>query len=131
LRLCDNIALTPEPVYPAKLDGQVWFEDDSGDGALGPGESGNFVLTISNVGEGSAFNIVTMAIPDSLDTALDIETPGVIPMLLPGKSVGREVRVSNIGDTAINDVVFTFRILESNGFHINPPLKASISGYSD
>ena len=126
LRLCDNIALTPVPLYPAKLDGEVLFEDVSGDGILSPGEKGKFRITISNVGEGVAFNIVTLAIPDTLSGNLEIGRPGVIPMLLPGRSAERIVTVSNIGESDIGNVVFTFRVLESNGFHLNPPLRASI-----
>ncbi len=125
--LCDNITLTPEPDFPAKLDGEVWFEDDSGDGVLSPGEKGRFKLTVSNVGEGAAFNIVTLAIPDTLPAGLEIETPEVIRMLLPGRSTGQLVSLENLGDEEIVDIVFTFRILESNGFHINPPLKSSIT----
>jgi len=126
LGLSDNIALTPEPVEPARLDGTVWFEDESGDGVLSAGESGRFNLTISNEGGGAAYNIVTLALPDTLGESLDIENPGVIPMLLPGRSAERVVAVSNSGEKQIEGVVFTFRILESNGFHLNPPLKASI-----
>lgn len=126
LGLCDNIALTPVPFYPAKLDGEAWFEDESGDGALAPGEKGKFRITISNVGEGAAFNIVTLAIPDTFSGSLEIVPPGLIPMLLPGRSVEKVVTVSNIGESDIGNVVFTFRILESNGFHLNPPLRASI-----
>ena len=114
----------------ARLDGEVWFEDDSGDGVLSPGESGVFRLTLSNTGEGAAFNMVTMAVPDTLAEGLGIEAPALIPMLLPGRTVFRVVKVRNEGDTELVDIVFTFRILESNGFHINPPLKASISRYS-
>jgi WD40 repeat protein len=126
MKLCNNITLTPEPLYPAKLDGQVWFEDSSGDGILSPGEHGLFRITISNVGEGTAFNIVTMAIPDTMAADMEIELPGVIPVLLPGKTIGNLVKISNTGDGELSDIVFTFRILESNGFHINPPMKASI-----
>jgi len=126
LGLCDNISLTPKPLYAAKLEGQVWFEDGSGDGVLSPGGKGKFRITVSNVGEGVAFNIVTMAIPDTLPAGLEIEPSGVVPMLLPGKTIERVVIVSNGGDDTLTDIVFTFRILESNGFHVNPPLKASI-----
>lgn len=126
LGLCNNITLTPEPLYPAELDGQVWFEDSSGDGVLSPGEQGQFRITVTNEGEGAAFNLVTLAIPDTLAAGMEIEPPGVVPILLPGRSVERLVKVSNTGDAIISDIVFTFRILESNGFHINPPLKASI-----
>lgn len=126
LGLCNNITLTPEPLYPAKLDGQVWFEDSSGDGILSPGENGKFMITISNVGEGTAFNIVTMAIPDTLIPGMEIEPPGVVPILLPGRTIETTVMVSNTGETELADIVFTFRVLESNGFHISPPLKASI-----
>ena len=126
LKLCNNITLTPEPFYPAKLDGQVWFEDNSGDGVLSPGEQGKFMITVSNVGEGVAFNIVTMAIPDTLVAEMEIETPGVVPLLLPGKTVKNVVKITNGGDDTLTDIVFTFRILESNGFHVNPPLKAAI-----
>jgi WD40 repeat protein len=125
--LCDNISLTPEPFYPAKLDGEVWFEDDSGDGVLSPGEKGIFKLTITNNGEGAAFNIVTLALPDTLTAGLEIVKPEVILMLLPGKSVKQLVKVRNEGEEMLADIVFTFRILESNGFHVNPPLKASIT----
>ena len=124
--LCDNISLTPVPLYPANLDGQVWFEEASGDGALSSGEKGRFRINISNEGEGAAYNIVILAIPDKLSGSLEIVSPGVIPMLLPGRSVEKSVTVSNIGESDIENVVFTFRILESNGFHLNPPLKASI-----
>ncbi len=126
LGLCDNISLTPVPFYPAKLNGEAWFEDESGDGALAPGEKGKFMITISNVGEGVAFNIVTMAIPDTLSGSLEVVPPGVIPMLLPGRSIKKVVTVSNIGESDIGNLVFTIRILESNGFHLNPPLRASI-----
>ena len=84
------------------------------------------MITISNVGEGVAFNIVTLAIPDTLSANLEVVPPGVIPMLLPGRSIKKVITVSNIGESDIGNVVFTFRILESNGFHLNPPLKASI-----
>lgn len=124
--LCDNISLTPVPFYPASLDGRVWFEDASGDGALSSGEKGRFSITISNVGEGIAYNIVILAIPDTLSGSLEIVPPGVIPMLLPGRSVEKAVTVSNIGGSDMENVVFTFRILESNGFHLNPPLRSSI-----
>ena len=126
LRLCDNISLTPEPYYPARLDGQVWFEDDSGDGVLSSGERGRFRLTVSNSGMEAAFNIVTLAIPDTLPDGLEIVTPGLVPMLLPGKSVKKSVAVHNKGSEIVQDVIFTFRILESNGFHVNPPLKSAI-----
>jgi WD40 repeat protein len=127
LRLCDNISLTPEPFYPARLDGRVWFEDDSGDGVLSPGEKGRFMLTVRNTGEEAAFNIVTLAIPDTVAAGLEIETPGLVPMLLPGRSVEEFVTVRNRGDKTVQDVVFTFRVLESNGFHVNPPLKSAIA----
>ncbi len=127
LGLCENIALTPEPFFPAKLDGEIWFEDDSGDGVLSPGEKGRFKLTVSNVGKGVAYNIVTLAIPDTLVAGLEIETPEVIPMLLPGRSVRQLVNLKNEGEEEITDIIFTFRILESNGFHVNPPLKSSIT----
>jgi WD40 repeat protein len=125
MRLCDNIALTPQPIYPARLNGMVWFEEDSGDGVLEPGETGRFVLEISNEGAGTAFNIVTLAIPDSLYDGVSAEPPGLIPMLLPGKSVVRNVTIVNNGKKTVEGMVFTFRVLESNGFHINPPLRAA------
>jgi WD40 repeat protein len=126
LGLCNNITLTPEPLYPAKLEGRVWFEDSSGDGILSPDEEGEFHLMITNNGKGAAFNIVTLAVPDTVTAGMEIEPPGVVPLLLPGRSVDRVVMVSNRGESVIAGVVFTFRILESNGFHINPPLKAAI-----
>jgi WD40 repeat protein len=126
LVLCDNIALTPLPQFPAKLDGQVWFEDSSGDGYLSTGESGEFIITISNIGEGAAFNIVTIASPDTLYEGIEIEKPAIIPMLLPGRETKKAVIVRNNSEAVKANIVFTFRILESNGFHLNPPLKASI-----
>ena len=62
--------LVIDVLIPARLDGEIWFEDYSGDGVLSPGEKGAFRLTVSNVGEGAAFNIVTLAIPDTLAAGL-------------------------------------------------------------
>jgi WD40 repeat protein len=127
LRLCENIALTPEPLFPAKLEGDARFEDAGGDGALSPGETGRFILNLINRGEGAAYNLVTLAIPDSLAVGMEIETPGIVPMLLPGRRSTRSVVITNIGPTEITGVKFTFRILESNGFHLSPPLRAVLA----
>ncbi|MDD3642379.1 MAG: WD40 repeat domain-containing protein, partial [Candidatus Krumholzibacteria bacterium] len=117
MRLCDNLALTPVPLYPARLSGGGAFSDAGGDGLLSPGETGTIVVSLSNSGRGAAFNIVALAVPGSTAAGLEIDQAPMLPMLLPSKSARIEIRLRNAGTGTLAPFDCIVRVFESNGFH--------------
>lgn len=122
LRLCDNLALTPVPLYPAEFEGSGTFVDGDGDGLLSPGERGTIALTLTNTGRGAAFNLVALAVPDTTEGGIGIEQAPLLPMLLPSRSVTLEIGIRNTGTAVSPPFDCVVRVFESNGFHLSPPL---------
>jgi len=122
LRLCDNLALTPLPLFPARLEGDAEFADSGGDGLLSPDETGTISLTLTNTGRGATFNLVALAVPDSMAEGLVIDQAPLLPMLLPSRSAGIEIRLRNAGTAPLAPFNCIVRVFESNGFHLSPPL---------
>jgi len=126
LRLCDNLALTPVPLYPAELKGEGSFSDTDGDGTLSPGETGTIVVSLANTGRGAAYNLVPMAVADSTAAGLAVDQASLVPMLLPSRTVEIEIGVRNTGTERLVPFECTVRVFESNGFHLSPPLRVRI-----
>ncbi|MBU8920656.1 MAG: WD40 repeat domain-containing protein [Bacteroidales bacterium] len=124
--LCPDPASIPQPVFPVRLSCEVEYVDRSGDGYLGREESSALRFTIRNDGAGTAYQLVSMILPDSLGLDLSLNRLPVVPMILPGR---RKVIYTGItGGTALEQgkASFSLRVYEFNGFHLQKPLRFTI-----
>lgn len=119
-------ALVPESAYPVKLDGRVRLDDDSGDGTLSTGEEGRIIVTLENTGEGTAYRLVTMIVPDAMYDGIALGKAPMVPMILPGGSAEIEIQVVGLEKLEQGEAGFSLRVFEFNGFHLSRPVKFTI-----
>ncbi len=128
LELSSNIALTPVPIDPARLLCDAFVQDADGDGALERGEAGSLVISIENAGGGAAYNLVTQIRPEKAAAVSIEEEAPLLPMLLPGRTHRFELPIRAAQDFPAEGTELVIRVFESNGFHLEKPVRVRIAG---
>ena len=102
-----------------KLEAQISFNEPSGNNLLDGNETAEFIVTIKNIGNGTA-HIVSVNLSASPSQGLSYKTSKIIAGIAPGQS--RSVSFQLKADRTITDkkVQFNFSFSESMGFKPAP-----------
>ena len=110
----------PKPTAPARLSAEVALRDFTGDGVLAGGDTGKFVVKVTNAGPGQAYAI-QLAL-DLLGAAAGLIVPSGVDLgdLGPGQSLEKEVALTAAEDVAPQKLSVRLSIREGNGFDTEP-----------
>ncbi len=108
-----RINIAPQP---PKLSATVAFSEPSGNNILDAGESGRLAVTVSNGGQGDAFDVEAEVSAETAVKGLGFNKNITFGNIPAGQSVKRDVEVWAAEDLPTGEAKFLINFKEANGF---------------